>query len=230
MSSLSLPQTQTTVSWKLLRWVVLSLGIHALLLLTFVEHSTTSFHSPAEQAFNITLRETKTTPPVSPPQPPNKKPSTPLPKKSVHKPVPPKEAPQPPTPMKTVAKKAVSTPEPKPVSQVVSSTPTAITSPPAPSISHAQRDTFLWQIKTALARHFQYPRLAQRKGWQGEVTLVFTLERDGQIMNARIANSSGYSMLDRAALASLNKVGRITSLPTQALTLQLPVIYRLQEG
>lgn len=79
-----------------------------------------------------------------------------------------------------------------------------------------------------LARHFNYPLLARRRGWQGEVLLAFRLEADGRIIDARIARSSGYSVLDHAALTALGKVKRIETGASHGFAMQLPVIYQLE--
>jgi len=83
-------------------------------------------------------------------------------------------------------------------------------------------------LQQALAEHFSYPLLARRRGWQGEVVLSFRLEADGRILDARIARSSGYGVLDHAALSALSKVKRLEQGLSRSLTLQLPVIYRLE--
>lgn len=83
-------------------------------------------------------------------------------------------------------------------------------------------------MQQVLSEHFRYPLLAQRRGWQGEVILAFRLEVDGRILNARIAQSSGYGVLDRAALRALDKVGRLQHNGHHAFTLEVPVIYRLE--
>jgi protein TonB len=83
-------------------------------------------------------------------------------------------------------------------------------------------------LQQALADHFRYPLLARRRGWQGEVVLAFRLEADGRILDARIARSSGYGVLDHAALAALGKVKRLERGMPRSLTMQLPVIYRLE--
>lgn len=85
-------------------------------------------------------------------------------------------------------------------------------------------------LRQALDEQFRYPPLARKHGWQGEVLLAFTLDTRGTIIDAHIARSSGYTLLDRAALASLQQVGAITSRLPLARQLELPVIYRLQEG
>lgn len=84
------------------------------------------------------------------------------------------------------------------------------------------------QLQLALARHFRYPMMARRRGWQGEVVLAFRLQADGTISHAQIARSSGYGMLDRAALKALDRVKRLNHSMPATLDMQLPVIYRLE--
>lgn len=89
------------------------------------------------------------------------------------------------------------------------------------------------RIRLALTRYFDYPLLARRRGWQGEVRLSFVLHQDGRIEDIAIAHSSGYRVLDHAAYSTLAKVERIDGpldLHWGSRRLELPVIYRLHEG
>lgn len=90
------------------------------------------------------------------------------------------------------------------------------------------------RVAHALRAQFSYPYIARRNGWQGEVDLGLRVEGDGRISRIHIIRSSGYGMLDRAALAS---AGRIRFLPElvhllygQSVDLVLPVQYRLSDG
>ena len=85
-------------------------------------------------------------------------------------------------------------------------------------------------LQLALAQHFHYPQMAKRRGWQGEVQLGFELDGSGRIHNARIIQSSGYTLLDSAALHALQQIGGIQTHLPASLQMELPVIYRLQEG
>jgi protein TonB len=61
---------------------------------------------------------------------------------------------------------------------------------------------YLNALSETLARHAQntYPRIAQRRGLQGEVYIRFTLLANGQIIDIEIIDSSGQRLLDNAAL------------------------------
>lgn len=45
-----------------------------------------------------------------------------------------------------------------------------------------------------------YPKRAERRGIQGTVQVVFDADRNGNISNIRVANTSGHDILDRAAI------------------------------
>lgn len=82
-----------------------------------------------------------------------------------------------------------------------------------------------------LRRHFEYPALARQRGWQGLVWLSVTIQPDGAVQDVRIAQSSGYAVLDRSAVASMRRVGPLAEatrwLNGRAVELPLPIVYRL---
>lgn len=51
----------------------------------------------------------------------------------------------------------------------------------------------------------QYPRLARRRGYQGTVILDVLVDRKGKVDDLRLFKSSGYSSLDRTAIASVRE-------------------------
>ena len=89
------------------------------------------------------------------------------------------------------------------------------------------------QLLTDLRRHFEYPSLARRRGWQGTVWLAFTLESDGALQRIHVARSSGYDVLDDSAVAALKRVERLSErhwLNGRAFEMSVPVIYRLKDN
>jgi protein TonB len=86
-------------------------------------------------------------------------------------------------------------------------------------------------LEQAFALHFRYPRLAIKRGWQGEVRLGLRIEANGHLSQVRILQGSGYGLLDKAAMKSLNKVETlpeaIALLNGHSLDLILPVKYQL---
>jgi protein TonB len=87
----------------------------------------------------------------------------------------------------------------------------------------------------ALNRHFLYPAVARRNGWQGQVDLVIRLDPDGHLSAIRVVRSSGYTILDQDAVLTMRKIGSIPEAQPwlrghSGYDAQLPVLYRLTEG
>lgn len=82
-----------------------------------------------------------------------------------------------------------------------------------------------------MTSYFSYPVLAQRRNWQGEVQLGLRVGADGQLSNIHIIKSSGYSILDRAAIKSLKQIAAIPGasdwLHGRHFDTVMPVEYRL---
>ena len=89
-------------------------------------------------------------------------------------------------------------------------------------------------LRTELDKHFVYPPVARRNGWEGRVDIVVRLDHEGRLNALRIVHSSGYAILDQDALLTLQKIGTIpqarTWLRGYSYDTQLPVLYRLTEG
>jgi len=89
------------------------------------------------------------------------------------------------------------------------------------------------RILELVTGRLDYPVLARRKGWQGIVRLQVHIESDGRISRLRVEETSGYPVLDRAALRSL----QLASVPDaeqwmkgRAIDIIIPVEYRLVGG
>ncbi|HEY9050885.1 MAG TPA: TonB family protein, partial [Gammaproteobacteria bacterium] len=89
-------------------------------------------------------------------------------------------------------------------------------------------------IADEFASNFYYPATARRRNWQGDVVLQFTLMPDGSIKHIRINKSSGYPVLDEAAMDVMSKIKAEQQLALvlngNSLDHLLPVSYRLQDA
>lgn len=105
--------------------------------------------------------------------------------------------------------------------------------PPAEADAAAARARVEARVRADFARHFEYPALARRMGWGGEVLLSYRIEPDGTLDAIRVARSSGFAVLDRSALEALARVPPLTeqrlALAGRTLDLQLAVAYRLED-
>jgi len=100
-----------------------------------------------------------------------------------------------------------------------------------------QQNKILATVKSKLIKklnaNFIYPKLAQRKNWQGKVTLSLHITSSGEIEDIQLATSSGYNILDKAAVTSLQQVKNLPNISlwfNDGINLQLPVIYKLTES
>lgn len=89
------------------------------------------------------------------------------------------------------------------------------------------------RIGEAVETHFYYPPLARRHGWEGEVVVGVRVEGDGRLSAIDVVASSGYRVLDHAAVDSLTRLARLPDagdLPASGIEVAVPVRYRLIDG
>ncbi len=81
-----------------------------------------------------------------------------------------------------------------------------------------------------ISHELRYPAIARRKGWQGVVKLNLHIEPDGSITGLQVDETSGYAILDEAAMECLQLAslpGAAHWLQGQAIDIVVPVEYRL---
>jgi len=91
-------------------------------------------------------------------------------------------------------------------------------------------------LSALLANQQRYPRLAEMRGWEGEVRLRLRIARKGALVDVQISRSSGYDILDRSAL----KLVQDSPLPPppansgfsseEILDITIPIHYRLRRS
>ena len=88
-------------------------------------------------------------------------------------------------------------------------------------------------VMELITRELTYPAIARRKGWQGVVKLELHIEADGSITELQVDETSGYSILDNAAMQCLQLAsipGAAQWLQGQAIDIVVPVEYRLVDS
>ena len=82
-----------------------------------------------------------------------------------------------------------------------------------------------------LNQHKDYPPVVKKKKQQGTVVLAFSIDRSGTVLTSRVQTSSGYPLLDQAALDMLARANPLPampdSVPRQRLRLAVPIEYSL---
>lgn len=152
-----------------------------------------------------------------------------------------------PTPVETYepqtsAPEAVVDPAPPAVMSVapkVDATPVFTAPPPPPEPpgpSQADLDSarkgYADRLARAIAAKKQYPRVAQMRGWQGEVLIDLKLDANGTVLATTILQSSGFEVLDKQALEMVKKAAPFPPPPeilkSSIFNIQVPVSFKLE--
>jgi len=88
-------------------------------------------------------------------------------------------------------------------------------------------DEITRKIRDSIYGAKYYPTTARRRGIEGTVTVEFTVNNSGYPENLRITRSSGYEVLDSAALGTVSKAAPF---PLLRGRLEVPITFRLQES
>lgn len=240
--------TYNSSDQSILAAIVISLGLHAVAVAIL-----NPFQFDADKVtppLVVELQPPKPEPP--PPPPPEPEPPKPEPPKpEPPKPEPPKPQPKkaPPPPVKTPlpppeVRATVPTAPPPPPPQVIAAAPEKTVEPtfvapepekPRPPEPVVEEQPDLGKYGELLAREFakhkQYPRIAQMRGWQGTVRVKLDIE-NGVIVASGLSESSSYEALDKQALETARKGKLFPPLPdsmkNRTFTITVPIVFRLE--
>lgn len=94
------------------------------------------------------------------------------------------------------------------------------------------REGFLQLVRSKIEGAKYYPRWAREKGYEGIVKVELTIMYEGKVAEVKMVDSSGYEILDKAALATIKRASPFPKLPRdlgEKLNLTVPIVYRLVE-
>lgn len=94
------------------------------------------------------------------------------------------------------------------------------------------RENFLILVRRKIEQAKYYPRWARQKEVEGIVTVEFVISQEGKGGDIEIVESSGYKLLDKAALTTLKRASPFPKLPEglgERLKITIPIVYRLIE-
>lgn len=235
---------------EILRWsgsLALVLSVHSALFALAVEHAPPSPPTPSvEPPAAILLELAPLAPAAEPdalptpdlsemipePEPPPPVELLPPAEASVkiHQPSPMASA-RPQTQKKPPDKKPDKPPRDAKAAPSASSDEVAATSAPTLGLSidrqSAALPTWKGQLLRHLEKHKRYPADAQRSRIEGVAYVLFTMTRDGRVLNARVERSTGNAVLDREGLDLLTRAEPLPPLPQdqpgETLRLVVPV-------
>lgn len=232
-------------------WAVIASMLLHIFLVIFIPNFNFSPPDEKRQVLKVELQQptppapiVETLPPIDIPEPP--------------KPEPVKKKPKPvikPKPIKKEAPAPIEEPEfvPPPVVEniiamqpsiekepevVIPQPPPPIEPPPPPMPSQADIDNALSAygniLGRAIAKHKSYPKIAQRRGWEGTTLLDLKLDSDGNVLSAIVRESSGYDALDNQALKMVEKAAPFPAPPKalqgRSFNITVPVSFKLVNG
>lgn len=96
------------------------------------------------------------------------------------------------------------------------------------------RADYGWLAETlwaALERHKRYPSIARMNRWEGRVVVHVSVRRDGQLVNPEVEESSGYSVLDQAAVDVVRQASPLPlkyALEQSPVSMSIPLTYQLE--
>ena len=77
------------------------------------------------------------------------------------------------------------------------------------------RGLFTGKVRQRIADAKHYPRTARRRGMEGKPVIAFTLNKQGRLVKVNLAQSSGYQMLDQAALEAVQQAVPYPEIPAE---------------
>lgn len=80
--------------------------------------------------------------------------------------------------------------------------------------SELKYQKYLMDMKRKIEFHWEYPALAARNSWQGSLKINFKINRDGSVSDISLERSSGYPMLDDAAMTAVRLAAPFPPFPT----------------
>lgn len=107
----------------------------------------------------------------------------------------------------------------------------AVDEPPGETMD-ALRGLFTGQVRQRIARARHYPRIARRRGMEGQPVIDFTLDKRGRLTKVDLAQTSGYRLLDRAALEAVHNGAPYPEIPPplkiDSFQFKLPISFVLK--
>ena len=87
-------------------------------------------------------------------------------------------------------------------------------------------------LREKVARTLTFPRLAKRLGYSGTTHVAIALSRTGTVRDLKVSQPSGYEILDKAAIVTLQKVLQTTKPPESIEIEQLviPIAFNLKRN
>ena len=126
--------------------------------------------------------------------------------------------------------------KPEPITPIVKPEPIALPKQNnniSPSAIKKSIESYSAKLTKSIARQKRYPRIAQMRGWQGEIIIDLKIDGQGNLIKAKIKKGSQFKILDTEGM---NMVKRASPFPKPPKGLEskifnviVPISFKLQQ-
>jgi periplasmic protein TonB len=92
--------------------------------------------------------------------------------------------------------------------------------------------SYVTMLKERIQQYWSYPMTAREEYMQGDLLIIFRLERNGNLVNSRIARSSGYQILDNESIRAIEMASPFPpfpeTIPVEFLNINASFAYQLK--
>ncbi|MFV8781587.1 energy transducer TonB [Microbulbifer sp. SA54] len=106
----------------------------------------------------------------------------------------------------------------------------------APRVTGVKQQSAADHYEATITRHtlknIRYPRRARAEGWEGEVRLRISLNKNGEVKDIQVVEESSYSSLNREALRSVERSNPYPAIPSALgaddYSVTVPIYFKLE--
>jgi len=93
-------------------------------------------------------------------------------------------------------------------------------------------ESYSTTVTKAISKQKRYPRIAQMRGWQGEIIAILEIDGQGNLINSKIEKTSGFKILDKEVIAMIKRATPLPAPPmelkSKILKINVPISFKLQ--
>ena len=93
-------------------------------------------------------------------------------------------------------------------------------------------ESYSTTVTKAISKQKRYPRIAQMRGWQGEIIAILEIGGQGNLINSKIEKTSGFKILDKEVIAMIKRATPLPAPPmelkSKILKINVPISFKLQ--
>jgi len=98
-------------------------------------------------------------------------------------------------------------------------------------LEEASLNHYILEVQKTIFQSLDYPRLAREAGWQGTVKIKLHLDSEGELVDVRISESSGYLSFDDNVLKIVESLSPYPPFPSSIelkdLWIDIPIVYEM---